>query len=590
MGGSTPAEEITIQATAVSPGIAIGRVWPLHGKFRTDAPPQDRTVAAAEISGELARFHQAITDTRTELVLLSEELASKLPAGEAGIFDAHLILLDDLLRKVDPEIRNDGKSAERALYDVSQRYAAALAATEDEYLRERAADIRDVAGRIRRHLENRTADAGDLSDRHIIVAPDLTPSETAGLDRDKVLGFAVETGSAVSHTAILARSMRLPAVTGVPRAVLEQLTAADTVILDGFHGRFIVHPEPRTVETYRLTAEQAGKVFSELRGSGAGAETLDGFEVHLAGNIESAADLSELRAVGASGIGLMRSEYLFNRAEPPDEETQFQVYKEILSACEDQPVVIRTLDVGGDKFFSALARSREQNPFLGLRGVRLTLREQRDLFRTQLRALLRAGVYGDLRVMLPMITNPDELDETRALLDECRAELAKEKKDFTDDLPLGAMIETPAAALTVDILAEKADFFSIGTNDLVQYSLAIDRSNERVAYLYQPSHPAVLKLIALTAEAAAAHGIPVSVCGQMAGDPRYTALLTGLGVHELSMDAGAIGGVRRVLRGMTMAEARQAAEKALAASDAKTALAPSLAILEKAAPDLAALL
>ena len=590
MSGGTPAEEITIQATAVSPGIAIGRVWPLHGKFRADAPPQDRRIADTEIAGELDRFHQAITDTREELALLSQELAKKLPTGEAGIFDSHLILLDDLLRKVDPEILNHARSAEYALYDISQRYAAALAATEDEYLRERAADIRDVSGRIRRHLENRTVDAGNFADRRILVAPDLTPSETAGLDRNKVLGFAVETGSAVSHTAILARSMRLPAVTGVPRTVLERLTAADMVIIDGFHGRFIVHPEPRTVETYRLTAEQAGKIFSALRGDGIRSETRDGFEVRLAGNIESAADLSELRAVGASGIGLMRSEYLFNRAEPPDEEMQFQVYKEILSSCEGQPVVIRTLDVGGDKFFSALARSREQNPFLGLRGVRLTLREQRAVFRTQLRALLRAGVYGDLRIMLPMITTPDEIDETRALLDECRDELGREKLDFNEHLPLGAMIETPAAALTADILAEKADFFSIGTNDLVQYTLTIDRSNERVAYLYLPSHPAVLKLIAVTADAAAAHGIPVSVCGQMAGDPRYTALLTGLGVHELSMDAGAIGGVRRVLRGMTMAEARQAAEKALASPDAATALAPSLAILEKAAPDLAALL
>ena len=589
--GSAP-EEITIQAAAVSPGIAIGRVWPLHGKFRADASPQDRTITDAEVPGELDRFHRALAETRNELIALREELDRKLQNGDAGIFDAHLMIVDDrgMNAAVDTMIRDGHKSADCAFFRTSERYAAALAATDDEYLRERAADIRDVSGRIRRHLEHQASADRELADRRIIVAPDLTPSETAGLDRSKVLGFAVETGSAVSHTAILARSMRLPAVTGVPRAVLEQLTDADTVIIDGYHGRLILHPEPRTIEAYRLKAEQADKVLSSLRDSGIRPETRDGFEVHIAGNIESAADLSELRAVGASGIGLMRSEYLFNRAEAPDEETQFQVYKEILAACEGQPVVIRTLDVGGDKFFSAVSRSREQNPFLGLRGVRLTLREQRDIFRTQLRALLRAGVFGDLRVMLPMITTPDELDETRALLAECRTELTREGIDFADSLPLGAMIETPAAAMTADILAEKADFFSIGTNDLTQYTLAIDRSNDRVAYLYLPSHPAILKLIARTCEAAAAHGIPVSVCGQMAGDPRYTALLAGLGVNELSMDAGAVGAVRRVLRGMTMAEARSAAAKALAAPDAAAALAPSLRILEKAAPDLAALL
>ena len=405
-----------------------------------------------------------------------------------------------------------------------------------------------------------------------------------------MLGFAVETGSAVSHTAILARSMRIPAVTGVPRNVIEQLSAADTVIIDGFHGRLILFPAPRTEEAYRLKAAEADKVFSAMRNSAMRPEMKDGFEIQLSGNIESAADLSELRAVGAWGVGLMRSEYLFNRPQLPDEETQLAEYKEILANCSGQPVVIRTLDVGGDKFFSAVPRSREQNPFLGLRGIRLTLREQQDVFRTQLRALLRAGVYGDLRIMLPMVTNPAELDETRELIKSCQADLAGEGKEFVRQIMLGAMIETPAAALTAHALSEKADFFSIGTNDLTQYTLAIDRSNDRVSYLYAPSHPAVLKLIALTADAAAKRGIPVCVCGQMAGDPRYTALLAGLGVHELSMDAGAIGGVRRVLRGITMADARQAAAQALAAPDAQTALQASCRLLERSAPDLAALL
>lgn len=588
---NSPVEEITIQATAVSPGIAIGRVYPLRQKFHMEVPA-DAAIAESEVAGELARFHRALEATRNELLTLREKLDRKLQNGDAGIFDAHLMIVDDrgMNAAVDTMIRDSLKNADFAFYRTSERYANALAATDDEYLRERAADIRDVSSRIRRHLQNQAADNTDIPDHCIIAAPDLTPSETAGLDRNKVLGFAVETGSAVSHTAILARSMRIPAVTGVPRNILEQLSAADTVIVDGFHGRFILHPEPRTEEAYRLKAAEADKVFSSLQSSGVRPEMKDGFEIQLSGNIESAADLSELRAVGAYGVGLMRSEFLFNRPQLPDEDTQFAEYKEILAGCNDQPVVIRTLDVGGDKFFSAVTRSREQNPFLGLRGVRLTLREQKEVFRTQLRALLRAGVYGDLRIMLPMITNPAELDETRALIRDCQDELAREGKEFVRQIMLGAMIETPAAALTAESLSEKADFFSIGTNDLTQYTLAIDRGNDRVSYLYAPSHPAVLKLIALTAEAAARRGIPVSVCGQMAGDPRYTALLAGLGVHELSMDAGAIGGVRRVLRGMTMADARQVARQALEAPDAHTALAASCRLLERSAPDLAALL
>ncbi len=588
---NAPTEEITIQATAVSPGIAIGRVYPMRHKFSTDIP-QDTPIAESEVAGELARFHRALDATRNELQLLKEQLDRKLQNGDAGIFDAHLMIVDDrgMNSAVDTMIRDSLKSADFAFYRTSERYANALAATDDEYLRERAADIRDVSNRIRRHLQNQASDTNDLPDRCIIVAPDLTPSETAGLDKSKVLGFAVETGSAVSHTAILARSMRIPAVTGVPRNVIEQLSAADTVIIDGFHGRFILHPDSRTEEAYRLKAAEADKVFSAMRNNAMRPEMKDGFEIQLSGNIESAADLSELRAVGAWGVGLMRSEYLFNRPQLPDEETQLAEYKEILSSCSGQPVVIRTLDVGGDKFFSAVTRSREQNPFLGLRGVRLTLREQQEVFRTQLRALLRAGVYGDLRIMLPMITNPAELDETRELIQSCQDDLAREGKEFVRQIMLGVMIETPAAALTAHTLSEKADFFSIGTNDLTQYTLAIDRNNDRVSYLYAPSHPAVLKLIALTADAAAKRGIPVCVCGQMAGDPRYTALLAGLGVHELSMDAGAIGGVRRVLRGITMADARQAAAQALAAPDAETALQASCRLLERSAPDLAALL
>jgi len=585
-------QEETIQATAVSPGIAIGRVLLLRRKFLSEAAPADVTISESQVASELERFHRALEATRKELLALRDELEAKLHNGDAGIFDAHLMIVDDrgMNGAVDTMIRDQHKNADYAFFCTSSRYAAALGATEDEYLRERAADIRDVSGRIRRHLENLESDDPALEDRRIIAAPELTPSETAGLDRNKVLGFAVETGSAVSHTAILARSMGLPALTGVPRKVLEQLSASDTVIIDGFHGRLILHPSPRTEESYRLKAEEAGKVYSAMKTGSTRPETKDGFEVNLAGNIDSVADIETLRSVGVGGVGLMRSEYLFNCSRLPDEEVQFEAYKAILSGCDGHPVVIRTLDVGGDKLFGTLTGRKEPNPFLGLRGVRLTLKERRDLFRIQLRALLRAGVFGDLRVMIPMVTNPAELDETRELISECRKKLQQEGQECISRLPLGAMIETPAAALSADILARHADFFSIGTNDLTQYTLAIDRGNERVAYLYMPSHPAVLRLIALTARAAEANRIPVSVCGQMGGDPLYTALLVGMGVQELSMDAGAIGPVRRVICGLNMAEARLAAKAALSAPDADTALSYSRKLLEKAAPDLAALL
>ena len=407
-------------------------------------------------------------------------------------------------------------------------------------------------------------------------------SQVSDLLQGRVAGLSVVSSSGAAGAS---PTMRVRGINSI------KADGGPLVVIDGFTGKLILNPEPRTADTYRLKAEEAGRFYSNLRReSMLMPETADGFLVQLAGNLDTDSGLKELTQAGACGVGLFRTEYLFlNRRTSPTEEEQFEIYKKMLSATEGRPIVVRTLDAGGDKIVSHFDRTPEQNPFLGLRGIRLCLRERPDLLRTQLRALLRAGVFGNLKVMLPMVSCMAEVTEVRFLIAELQKELKREKKEFVSRLSVGAMIETPAAALQTDRLAEVVDFFSLGTNDLVQYTMAIDRSNERVAYLYQPSHPAILELIARTVRAARRHNIWVSVCGQMAADPVYTPLLVGLGVHELSMEANAIGAVRRVVRGLYLHEAEAAARAALNAGSAEEALAISRALLRKVAPQVAKL-
>lgn len=587
-------KEQIFRGNPVSPGIAIGRVWPFRRSLDRGVAPEERAISADAVDGEIARFLQACSDTHAELAQLQQRLREQLHDGDADIFEAHLLIVDDctLINEVKNFIRSERRCADFALYKVITRYIAALNSVSDEYLRERTLDIRDVATRLLAHLRHERPEQLDqLPDRRVIVAPTLTPSETALLDRSKVLGFVIESGSATSHTAILARSMGLPALIGIPAGVIGELSVNDKLIVDGFSGTLILNPDPCTEDAYRLKADEVGRFYSDLRReSMLMPETADGFLVQIAGNLDDDKGLNELRQAGACGIGLFRTEYLFlNRQKLPEEDEQFELYKRMLGATEGRPFVVRTLDVGGDKLFSNIERPPEQNPFLGLRGIRLCLKERTDLLRAQLRALLRAGVYGNLKVMLPMVSCADEMTEVRLLVVQLQQELKREKREYVPNLPIGAMIETPAAALQADRLAEVADFFSIGTNDLVQYTIAIDRSNERVAYLYQPAHPAILELIARTVQAARRHNIWVSVCGQMAADPVYTPLLVGLGVYELSMEANAMGAVRRVIRGLRLHEAESAARRALKAGSAEEALAISRELLRKAAPQVAKL-
>lgn len=577
----------TIQAIAVSPGIAIGRVMRVRPYNRLLEPELQKI---DDVEAEVRRYRAAVEATRAELTALQEQVRSKLNSSDADIFEAHLLLVDDrtLTAQVEKNIRDKHFNAEYALFKAGESFARVLGGMQDEYLRERAADIRDVAARIMGVLTNTVSGEIGLDDRRIIIASTLSPSETAQLDRRKVLGFAVETGSATSHTAILARSMQLPAVVGIPPELPEKLSADDKLIIDGYTGKLIINPDARTEEAYRLRAQAAGELYSALeRENTLRSETTDGFVVQLAANLDSPDGIDEAKRNGAGGIGLFRTEYLFmNRGDLPGEEEQFEIYKQLLVACDEQPVVVRTLDVGGDKFNTNIYRASEQNPFLGLRGIRLCLHERRDILETQLRALLRAGVYGNLRVMLPMVSSIREVIDVKSLIGNLQRKLEQEQREFLSHLPLGVMIETPAAAILAERFAPLVDFFSIGTNDLVQYTMAIDRGNDRVAYLYRPSHPAILELIRHTVEAARTHNIFVSVCGQVASDPAMVPLLVGLGVHELSMPPASIGVVRRVIRNLAMHEAETVAREALRCSNASDALAISEALLRRSSPEI----
>ena len=580
----------SFQGIAVSPGIGIGRVMKIAGPGNT--APERLEISESGIEAEIERLHTAIAATADQLSSLQSELRRKLNNLDADIFEAHLMLVRDrtFVTAIEGRIRSGKCNCEYALYEALEHFQKVFATIPDEYLRERSLDLRDVGSRLMENLTDVSDAMLGLDGRRVIVAASLTPTETARLDTSRVLGFVLETGSVTSHTAILARSLNLPAVVGIPGAALANLSGADKLIIDGFSGRVIVNPDSRTEEAYRLKARAADEFNARMQADNAlPSETIDGFSIPLAVNLDSACcDLSSLKGTGAAGIGLVRTEFMFlNPHHHPTEEEQFEIYKKLLIDAGELPVVIRTMDIGGDKIAAGISTVAEENPFLGLRGIRLALRERVDLFRTQLRALLRAGVYGNLHIMLPMISSISEVLETRDLIDQLCSEMAESGVEHVRELPLGVMIETPGAALIAGELSRICDFFSIGTNDLVQYTRAIDRGNEHVAYLDRPAHPSVLKLIKQTVEGAKEGGIPVSVCGQMAADPALAVLLVGLGVHELSMVDSALPIVRRAIRSVSMYDAVQAAEKALACGRAAEVEEIIAGVLRERFPELA---
>ena len=579
--------EVTLRGIPVSAGVSRGKVLVL-GRVRPSVTRKQ--LADGEAEAEVDRFEKALLDTRSQILAVQRRVREAMGAKEGSIFDAHLMVLEDptLVEEVVRVIQTEKVNAEHAFHRVAERYASTLAAIEDEYLRERATDMRDVAFRVLNNLMGVAAepDLHHLGEPCILVSHDLTPSHTAQLDRSKVLGFATEVGSRTSHTAIMARSMRIPAVVGLKDAVSE-LRNGQYALLDGFNGVVVVNPTDQTLFQYGQLLRKQVTLEDKLRDAiPQPAVTLDGQRVMLSANIEQPADTEQVKACGADGVGLFRTEFLFiNATNPPDEESQYKAYKEVAAALKPAHVVIRTLDLGGDKFLSEEEAQAERNPFMGWRAIRFCLQE-RDLFRRQLRAILRAGAEGNVHIMYPMISGLEELIEANALLEECKEQLRAEKLPFDEKLRPGVMIETPSAAMVADSLASRSSFFSIGSNDLIQYSLAVDRMNERIAHLYSPTHPAIVRLIKTTVDAAHQRNIPVSICGEMAGDPVLVPLLLGLGVDELSAAPPLVPPVKFLIRRLKLAEAKELAAFALQCESAAEILTRCHDLVHRSAPSL----
>jgi phosphotransferase system enzyme I (PtsI) len=563
--------ELVIQGIAASKGIAHGQVF-LYLQSELEVPLY--TVDADKRGAEIARFEQALVVTRQQISEIQDQVAQNLSAEEALIFDAHQLVLEDqaLIGETIRAFEKSGLNIETCFNNIAQRYIQAFAEIDDEYLRERAADIKDVAKRVLHVLLGQAASSlTELVEQRIIVAPDISPSESAGVDRSAALGIVTDAGSHTSHAVIVARSMKIPAVVGT-RDLSSKLKNGDWLIVDGYEGLVIVNPTEQTLFRYGKI-QQAKQTFEThlLAVNELAAETLDGVHVSLRANIEKPDEVALVRQYRAQGVGLYRTEYLFFAAEEmPTEDQQYAAYREIVAGLAPAPVTIRTLDIGGDKPLPGRPDliGPEANPFMGFRAIRMCL-ENPALFKDQLRAILRASAHGRVELMYPMISGPDELTRANNLLQEARLELTQRQQAFDPHLRVGAMIEIPSAAIASDLLAGQCDFFSIGTNDLIQYLLAIDRGNSRVAPLYDPAHPAVLRVLQQIITAGHARKIKVSVCGEMAGDAKYVPLLLGLGVDELSMTPSLLPTAKYLIRALKMSDARELAQAALAQTEAK---------------------
>lgn len=554
----------TFNGIPVSPGVAIGKVLVLHSEDSFNVPKT--AIEPGNVPKEVVRFEESLTKTRSELFNIRKKIAQDLGHEHSDIFGAHLLILEDrtLIEDVLSMIKDGCVSAEYAFSEVIQRYFHAFSQINDEYLKERIADIRDVGRRILQNLRGAKKDSlVGLRDEVIVIAHDLSPSETAMIDRNYVIAFATDIGGPTSHTAIMARSLEIPAVVGLDR-ISKEVSSGDTIIIDGNRGIAIIHPDPLTVDRYKRESKRFVELVSELdKLKSLAAETLDGYKLQLFANIEFPDEIPSIIAHGAEGIGLYRTEYFYiNRADLPSEKEQFEAYQQVAARLAPKPVVVRTLDLGGDKFLSSLDLPREMNPFMGWRAIRFCLTRV-DIFKTQLRAILKASAYGNLKVMYPMISNLIELRQANQVLEEAKVELREEGVKFDEKIEVGAMIEIPSAALTSDTLAREVNFFSIGTNDLIQYSLAVDRVNEKIAYLYEPTHPAILRLIQHTISSAKRAKIWVSVCGEMGGDPAMALLLLGFGIDQISMSSFALPKVKKAVRSITFKAAQEMAMRSL---------------------------
>ena len=564
MKAEEPRPEVRLKGIAAAPGVARGPAYPLMRGMAIVACEK-----VADPEAELRRLEGALAATRQEISQLRDDVARKLNESEASIFDAHLLVLEDvaLIDDVSREVRSSGFNVEFCFQEVAQRYIEIFEKMDDDFLRERASDIRDVTGRVLDQLLGTQPErVGQAAQAHVVAARDLTPSDTAGLHDGGVLAFVTEEGGRTSHSAIMARSLDVPAVVGV-KGLMEAVREDDVILVDGETGLVILNPTPETIDGYRDKEQAIRQRRDRVRAEVSFPDlTADGAAFSLLANIGDPAEMEDALAYCARGIGLYRTENLYLRLDGwPDENVQYEEYAEAVRLAKGRPVTFRTLDLGGDKRLGDLAD--EANPFMGYRAVRLCL-ERPDVFRPQLRALVRAAALGPVQVMFPMISGVEELRRAKAVFRDVEAELAREGVRPVEAIRLGAMIEIPSAVLVADSLAAESDFFSVGTNDLVQYLLAVDRGNQRVASLYDPCHPAVVRTLLAIFAAAQKAGIPAAVCGELGGDPLWAPLLIGLGVHELSMSPAALPEVRFVLRHSTAAELRELAAQVVACDDA----------------------
>ncbi|MFH1777849.1 MAG: phosphoenolpyruvate--protein phosphotransferase [Candidatus Omnitrophota bacterium] len=546
-----------------SPGVAIGRVYTWDSD---DYPVPERQIKEQAIPNEVARFEDALIKTRAEVLVIQKKISQELGVEHAQIFNAHLLVLEDrsLIEEVITTVKKQLVNVEFAFSRVLKRYSEVFSRMEDEYIKERSVDIQDVGKRVIRNLlGKRRQTLKQMKGKAIVVACNLSPSDTALMQKEQIIGFVTEIGGRTSHTAIMARSLEIPAVVGL-EGIAKQVKSGDILIVDGQRGEVIINPDTDTLRSYEKDQKKYVKFEKELtKLKTLPAVTKDGKKVGLAANIELPEEISSVIAHGAEGIGLYRTEYIYlARTKMPLEEEHFVAYRQVAEKIAPHSVIIRTMDLGGDKFISQLDVASEMNPFLGWRAIRFSLARP-EIFKIQLRGILRASVYGRLKIMYPMISGVTELRQANKILEEVKHELRTEGVKFDENIEVGAMIEIPSAAITCDVLAKEVDFFSIGTNDLIQYALAVDRINEKVAYLYEPAHPAVLRLIQRVIEVGHANNLWVGMCGEMTAELHLVVILLGMGLDEFSTSAVTLPVVKKVIRSITMKEAKKIADHAM---------------------------